>query len=60
MKNSNGNNGESVEVAVLQAVQDNRLENTSDVYGAFTNEELDPDKQDALENILGAKLESNN
>lgn len=57
MRNPNGNNGESVEVAVLQAVQDNRLENTSDLYNAFVNEELDPDRQDALENILGEKLE---
>ena len=57
MRNPNGNNGESVEVAVLQAVQDNRLENTSDLYDAFANEELDPDRQDALENILGEKLE---
>ena len=60
MKNPNGNNGESVEVAVSQAFQDNRLENTSDLYGAFTNEEPDPDNQDALENILGAKLENTN
>lgn len=57
MNNPDGNNGESVEVAVFQAIQDNRLQNTSDVYGTFVNEELDPDKQDALENILGAKLE---